>query len=118
MAAGTVTYRCPQVVKGTSTAPAATQVANLVVADVTMADTSTVTTVTHNLSGCSTNGLDGSPLVSVFCVTAGATPVGTGVTINIITNAIQLTNVSTAAGAGQTYRVQICRYSAISDFVR
>jgi len=118
MAAGTVTYRCPAVVAGTSTAPTTAQVTNLVVADVTMGDTSTVTTVTHNLSGVSTNGADGSPLYGISLISAGATPVGSGVTVSFTTNGIQLTNVSTAAGAGQTYRVQIWRHSIISNFTK
>lgn len=113
---GTVTYRCPKVVKGTTTAPTAAQVANLVVADVAMGDAATITNVTHNLSGVSTDGSDGSPLYSISTLVAGATPVGTGVTVAFTTNAIQLSNLTTAAGNGQTYRVQIWRHSIISNF--
>jgi hypothetical protein len=119
-AAGTVTYRCPATVKATSTAPTAAQVTNLVVADVTMADGSTVTTVVHSMNAgatpVSTAGADGSPLIHIFCLTAGATPVGMGVTVSFITNAIQLTNITSAAGNGGTYRVQIWRHSIISNF--
>jgi len=115
--AGTVTYRCPASVAGTTTAPAASAVDNEVIADVTMADASTITTVTHNLSGITTNGSAGDPNVSIFLLTAGATPVGMGVTLSYITNAIQLANIGgTAAGNGQTYRVQIWRHSIITDF--
>lgn len=115
---GTVTYRCPAVVKGTTTAPTAAQVTNLVVADVAMGDAATITNVTHNLSGVSTDGTDGSPNYMISTLVAGATPVGTGVTVAFTTNALQLSNLTTAAGNGQTYRVQIWRHSIISNFTK
>jgi hypothetical protein len=119
MAAGTVTYRDPAVVAGTSTAPTAAQVTNAVIADVTMADAATITTVVHSLSGVSTNGLDGSPFVHVLCLTAGATPVGAGVTVSFTTNGVQIANVGgTAAGNGGTYRVQIWRHSLITNYTK
>jgi len=117
-AAGTVTYRLPAVVAGTATAPTAAQVTNAVVADVTMADASTITTVVHSLAGVSTNGADGSPFVHVFCLVAGATPVGRGVTVSFTTNGVQLANLTTAAGNGQTYRVQIWRHSLITNYTK
>ncbi len=113
---GTVTYRTPAAVKGTTTAPTAAQVGNLVVADVAMGDAATITTVTHNLSGVSTNGADGSPMFELSCIVAGATPVGSGVTVAFTTNALQLSNLTTAAGNGSTYRVKIWRHSIISNF--
>ncbi len=106
-AAGTVTYRSPAAVKGFSTAPTA--------AHVTMADASTVTTVVHSLAGVSTNGLDGSPMVHVFAVTAG-TLVGAGVSVGFLTSAITLTNTTTAAGNGSTWRVIIWRHSLITNY--
>ena len=118
MAAGTVTYRCPAAVAGATVAPTAAQVTNEVVADVTMADASTVTTVTHNLSGVSTNGADGSPNYSVSLLAAGATPVGMGVTVSFTTNGLQLTNLTSAAGNGGTYRVYIWRHSIITNYVK
>jgi len=118
MAAGTVTYRNPKVVNATSTAPTTTQVSNCVIADVTMLDASTITTVTHNLPGVSTNGADGSPFVHILCLTAGATPVGMGVTVTYTTNGIQLANVGgSTAGNGCTYRVQIWRHSLVTNYI-
>ncbi len=115
--AGTVTYRVPATVAGTSTAPTAAQVSNEVIADVTMADAATITTITHNLSGITTNGANGDPQIHIVCLTAGATPVGMGVTVSYTTNAVQIANIGgTAAGNGQTYRVQLWRHSLISDF--
>lgn len=115
---GTVTYRCPAVVKGLTTVPSAAQVTNLVVADVAMGDAATITTVTHNLSGVSSDGSDGSPNYMISTLVAGATPVGTGVTVAFTTNALQLSNLTTAAGNGQTYRVQMWRHSIISNFLK
>jgi hypothetical protein len=115
-AAGTVTYLDPKVVNGTSTAPTTSQVSNAVIANVTMADAATATTVTHNLSGVSTNGADGSPMIHIMCLTAGATPVGMGVTFSFTTNGVILNNITTAAGNGCTYRVQIWRHSLITNF--
>ena len=115
---GTVTYRCPAVVKGTTTVPTAGQVANYVCADVAMGDAATITNVTHNLSGVSTDGSDGSPMYSISCLVVGATPVGRGVTVSFTTNALQLSNLTTAAGNGATYRVEMWRHSLISDFVK
>lgn len=115
---GTVTYRCPAVVAGLTTAPTAGQVTNLVVADVAMGDAATITTVTHNLSGVSTNGADGSPMYDISTLVSGATPVGQGVTVAFTTNALQLSNLTTAAGNGGTYRVKMWRHSIISNFTK
>jgi len=115
-AAGTVTYRDPASVNGTTTAPTTAQVANCVIADVTMPDAATATTITHNLPGVSTTGTNGSPFIHIFCLTAGATPVGLGVTVSFLTNAVVLTPITTAAGNGCTYRVQIWRHSLITNY--
>lgn len=116
MAAGTVTYRDPAVVRGTTTAPTTSQVANCVIAVVTMPDAATATTITHNLPNVSTNGADGSPFINIFCLTAGATPVGLGVTVSFITNGVILTPITTAAGNGCTYEVQIYRHSLLTNY--
>lgn len=116
MAAGTVTYRDPASVRGTTTAPTTAQVANCVIADVTMPDAATATTITHNIPGVSTNGLDGSPFLHIFCLTAGATPVGQGLTVAFLTNAVVLSNITSAAGNGGTYRVEIWRHSLITNY--
>lgn len=116
MAAGTVTYRDPASVKGTTTAPTTAQVVNCVIADVTMPDAATATTVTHNLPGVSTNGADGSPFYHISCLTAGTTPVGLGVTVSFTTNGLVLTPITTAAGNGCTYRVMIWRHSIITNY--
>jgi len=106
------------VVAGATVAPTAAQVTNCVIADVTMVDAATITTVVHSLSGVSTNGADGSPFVHLFVLTAGATPVGQGVTVSFTTNGVQLANNTTAAGNGQTYRVQIWRHSIITNYTK
>lgn len=117
MAAGTVTYRNPASIRGGTTAPTASQVTNCVVADVTMLDASTATTIFHSLSGVSTNGLDGSPFVQYVTLTAGATPVGMGLVFTFSTNSIIVTNAGgSAAGNGSTYRVQIWRHSIITNY--
>lgn len=113
MVAGTVTYRAPSSVAGTTTAPTAAQVANWVVADVAMVDASTVTTITHNL-GLSTNGADGTPSVSVICLTAGTAPC-TPVIAYVSANAISLSNSTSAAGSGCTWRVDIKRPHSITQ---
>lgn len=107
MAAGTVTYRWPGVVNGTTVAPTAAQVANQVVADVAMADASTATTITHNF-GVETNGTLGAPKISVCCLTAGTAPC---VPVFAFTdaNSVTLSNSTSAAGSGCTWRVTLER---------
>jgi len=116
-AGGAGTDPNPSAVRGGTTAPASTQVVNCVIADVTMADASTATTIFHSLSGVSTNGLDGSPFVQYVCLTAGATPVGMGLVFTFSTNSLIVTNAGgSAAGNGSTYRVQIWRHSLITNY--
>jgi hypothetical protein len=115
---GTLTYRAPAVVAGGTTAPTAAQVTNMVCVDVAFLDGDTATTVTHNLSGVSTTGADGSPMVHSETLVKGATPVGSGFTVAFTTNAIILTPVASAAGNGQTYRFWIWRHSILSNFTK
>ena len=66
MATEIVTYAYPLAVQGTTTAPTAAQVAalSLVVAQVSMVDTSVSTTVKHNFGLSLAQGSNQFPLVS------------------------------------------------------
>lgn len=107
LTAGVVTYRYPTVVAGTTVAPSTAQVTDEVVADVAMADASTVTTITHNF-GVETNGIQGRPRVGIVCTTAGTAP-ATPVIAFSSANAITLSNSTSAAGSGCTWRLSVIR---------
>ena len=109
---GTVTYVCPASVRGGSTPPLSSQVCNCVIADVQFSGAQNTATVVHNLSGVSSDGLDGSPMVEVLplLLAAGAK----GVTVSFVSGGVVLTVISLAFV--QKYRIWIWRHSLITDF--